>query len=318
MLKRPIGIGVSSCLLGEKVRHDGGHKRDRFVTDLLAEFVEYVPNCPEMAIGLGLPRETIRLEKDNLDGFRLIAPKSGADHTEAMATWAAGKAEEIKSAGLSGYILKKDSPSCGLHRVKTYKNGNPAKRDGRGLFAQALVSAMPQLPVEDEGRLHDARIRENFIERVFAYARLNEFFEGDWSLGGLVDFHTREKLLLMAHDPKAYRAIGRMVADASAMKPTLLEAEYKESFMTTMEKKGTPGRHANALTHMAGFMKKQMDGPERQELAAIIEEYRMGLTPLIAPVTLIRHLVRRFSVEYLERQSYLNPHPKELMLRNHV
>ncbi len=318
MTEAPIRIGVSSCLLGEKVRHDGGHKRDRFVTEQLAPFVEYVPACPEMGIGLGLPRETIRLERGAEDGFRLVAPKSGADYTATMTAWALAKAEEITTAGLSGYILKKDSPSCGLHRVKTYKNGHPAQRDGRGLFAQALTEALPQLPVEDEGRLHDAKIRENFIERVFAYARLGEFFSSDWSLGDLVAFHSREKLLLMAHDTKAYGELGRLVAEGKKWDPKFLAVRYRDLFMAAMEKRATPGRHANALTHMAGYMKKQMEGRERQEVAEVVEEFRKGLTPLIVPMTLIRHLVRRFEVDYLADQTYLNPHPKELMLRNHV
>ena len=318
MTEKPIRIGVSSCLLGEEVRHDGGHKRDRFVTDQLACFVDYVPTCPEMAIGLGLPRETIRLEQQEDGSLRLVAPRSGKDHTEAMNHWAAAKAVEIQAQELSGYIFKKDSPSCGLHRVKTYKAGHPARRDGRGLFAAALTHHMPLLPVEDEGRLHDAKIRENFIERVFAYARLNRFFQSSWSQGDLGAFHSREKLLLMAHDPKSYSALGRLVADGKgADKPALADA-YKALFMAAMEKRATPGRHTNALTHMAGYVKKQMEAGERQEVAAIIEEYRQGLTPLIAPMTLLRHLVRRFDVAYLKDQTYLNPHPKELMLRNHV
>ena len=208
-----ILIGVSACLLGEAFRHDGGHKRDRFIVDDLGPWVRFVPLCPEVAIGLGTPREPIHLVRDG-DDTRLVGVRSGRDHTNAMGAWARDMADKLAGMGLSGFVLKSKSPSCGLYRIKVHGGKGPPRRDGRGLFAAALCEAFPDLPAEEEGRLNDPALREAFVERLFAHHRLQGFFAADWSLGDLVAFHAREKLLLMAHSPQAYKDLGRMVGEA--------------------------------------------------------------------------------------------------------
>lgn len=319
-----VRIGVSACLLGEPVRFDGGHRRDRFVTDTLARFVTFVPVCPEMELGLGAPRETLRLVAAADGGPpRLVAPGSGADHTAAMTAYAAARVAALEGLGLSGYLLKKDSPSCGLERVRVYEANGMPSRGGVGVFAAALVAGAPLLPVEEDGRLHDPRLRENFFERVFAYARLRGLFgpagtPRAWTVAELVAFHSREKLLLLAHAPEVYRQLGRLVAAPHARPREELAREYQATFMTGLRELATRGRHVNVLQHMVGYVSDALEADERAELAQVIEEYRAELVPLIVPVTLVKHHVRRQRVEYLAGQSYLQPHPKELLLRNHV
>jgi uncharacterized protein YbgA (DUF1722 family)/uncharacterized protein YbbK (DUF523 family) len=299
------------------VRFNGGHARDRYLTGVLSQFVEFAPVCPEVEIGLGTPRETIRLERTD-GGSRLVATKSGTDLTETMKAYAQRKTAALAGEDLSGFILKKDSPSCGLMRVKVYDQNGVPSRSGQGVFAEALCAAFPHLPIEEEGRLNDPALRENFLERVFAYRRLEDFFAAKWKVDGLVGFHTREKILIMAHDPASRQILGRLVAEAKANGSRQTASEYQAAFMQALEKKATPGRNANALNHMASYIKKQISSVERQELAALIEDYRRRLTPLIVPLTLIRHFVRLYGISYLAGQTYLEPHPKELMLRNHV
>lgn len=315
--EREIRIGISTCLLGENVRYDGGHKRNAFITETLAQFVRFVPVCPEVEIGLGIPRETIHLVKR--DGrIKLVGTRSDADHTAAMNRFSREKLLELREMSLSGYIFKKASPSCGLFRVRVFGKNNTPSRDGRGLFAAALVEAFPYLPVEEEGRLHDPGLRENFFERMFAHDRLRAAFAPRWKVGDLVAFHTREKLLLLAHDPKAYKQLGQLVARAKSVPRKQLAADYQAGFMTALARLATRGKHANVLQHMAGYVKKELDRAGKAELVGVIEDYRRGLVPLIVPVTLIRHYVRLYDVEYLGDQTYLSPHPKELMLRNHA
>ena len=313
----PPRIGVSACLLGQQVRFDGGHKRSEFLVEVFGRFVEFVPFCPEVELGLGVPRETLRIERRDGE-IRLIANRSGADHTAAMRTLADRRTAAIARDDLSGYVLKKDSPSCGMERVRIYPaNGTPA-RDGRGLFAEALMRRYPNLPVEEEGRLNDARIRENFIERVFAYRRLRNFFSARWTVGGLVAFHTVHKLQLLAHAPKAYAELGRIVAGARAIDRAELRDRYEREFMAALARPATATRHVNVMQHMAGYFSDRLDPGARQELTGLIEDYRGGLVPLIVPITLMRHYVRHFAIDYLAGQVYLEPHPRELMLRNHV
>jgi uncharacterized protein YbbK (DUF523 family)/uncharacterized protein YbgA (DUF1722 family) len=281
----PLRVGVSSCLLGREVRFDGGHKRSRFLTDLLGEFVEWVPVCPEVEVGMGTPRPALRLVREEEgDGsrVRMVEIASGHDHTRRMETFASRRVNALRRLELSGYVLKKDSPSCGMTRVKVY-GGAMAKRDGRGLYAAALMAAYPNLPVEDEGRLNDPGLRENFIERVFAYRRLRELFRGRWTNGQVVAFHTAES-----------------------------------GFMAALTRPATRGKNANVLQHAAGHLKKLLDSASRTELAELIHDYRKGLVPLVVPLTLMAHHVRHHDVEYLKGQIFLEPHPKELMLRNHV
>jgi uncharacterized protein YbgA (DUF1722 family)/uncharacterized protein YbbK (DUF523 family) len=319
--ERPLRIGVSSCLLGEEVRFDGQHKRDGFLADQLSRFVTFVAVCPEVELGLGVPRETIRLER-RADGVRLAAPRSGRDLTDAMRSWAERRVRALAKEDLDGYVLKKDSPSCGMERVKVWNEGGQAPREGRGAFAAVLLDALPLLPVEEEGRLHDDALRENFVERVFAYRRLKDLFRGRWTLGALVSFHSREKLLLLAHDPESYRALGRTVAAAKGRLRAEVAEEYSAGFMHAMQCRATKGRETNVLQHVAGYFKDLASADERAELVEAIGDYRAGLVPLVVPLTLLKHHVRRHAeasgVSWLADQSWLSPHPKELMLRNHV
>jgi len=313
----PIRIGISSCLLGNAVRYDGGHKRDDFLVETFGRYVHWVVVCPEIEIGLGVPRPTLRLQRH--DGqVRLLMPSTGADYSAAMQRYAERRVSDLERLGLCGFVLKKDSPSCGMERVKVYDGPGPPSRNGRGLFAGTLLHRLPHLPVEEEGRLNDPALRDNFIERVFAYRRLRSLFSGRWKLGALVEFHSAHKLQIMAHSPKTYSDLGRLVATAKRQPRSEVRERYENLFMNAMAVIATRRRHANVLQHVAGYFKKQLDAPSRQELVSLIEDYRGGLVPLIVPITLVRHYVRRFAVGYLQGQTYLDPHPRELMLRNHV
>lgn len=315
--RRPIRIGVSACLLGQQVRFDGGHKRDAFLAETFGRFVEWVPVCPEVECGFGTPREAMRLVRDER-GVRLLTIKTGLDLTAPMARFSRSRVCALASENLSGYVLKKDSPSCGLERVKVYGPHGNAARGGRGLFAAALVEAFPHLPVEEEGRLADPRLRDNFVERVFAYWRLRGLFGGRWTVGDLVRFHTAHKLLLLAHAPEAYRRLGRLVAGARGMPRREAAQRYADGFMQALAQLATARRHTNVLQHMAGYFTNRLDAASTRELGEVIDDYRRGLVPLIVPLTLVRHHVRTHDVRYLAEQVYLAPHPKELMLRNHV
>jgi uncharacterized protein YbgA (DUF1722 family)/uncharacterized protein YbbK (DUF523 family) len=316
-LNADIRIGVSACLLGEEVRFDGGHKRDGFLTTVLGPHVRFVPVCPEVEMGLGTPRETLRLVRQGR-GLRMVTTRSGVDHTDAMHRWAARRLDDLEREQLSGYVLKKDSPSCGMERVKTYAGADLPRRDGRGLFAAALLERMPLLPVEEEGRLNDPVLRENFIERVFAFRRLQDLFAPRWTVGSLVRFHTAHKLSLLAHSTSGSTALGQLVASASSMRRAELRDEYSAAFMRVLARPATRARHTNVLQHAAGHVKKLLDAASRQELTASILDYRRGLVPLAVPVTLLRHHIRVHRVSYLAGQVYLESDPRELMLRNHV
>jgi len=313
----PIRIGISACLLGRAVRYDGGHKRDAFLVETFGRCVEWVPVCPEVELGLGVPRPTLRLERHG-GNVRLVVPKTGEDHTDAMHRYASKRVTQLSDDDLCGYVLKKDSPSCGMERVKVYGADAVPSRSGRGVFAEALMRRYPNLPVEEEGRLNDPLLRENFVERVFAYHRLRTLFTGRWKLGDLVAFHTAHKLQLMAHATETYERLGRFVAIAKNVARAEVRARYESLFMQGLAVLATRQRHTNVLQHMAGYFKKQLDDDAKRELQSVIEDYRRGLVPLIVPITLVRHYVRRFDVTYLHGQVYLEPHPKELMLRNHV
>lgn len=313
----PVRIGISACLLGHEVRYDGGHKRDPFLVETFGRFVEWVPVCPEVELGLGIPRPTLRLERDH-DDVRLVMPSTGHDYTAAMRAYAGRRVAALATDALRGYILKKDSPSCGMERVKVYGAHNVPAKSGRGLFAETLLQRFPHLPIEEEGRLNDPALRENFVERVFAYRRLRAFFEAHWTIGGLVAFHSAHKLQLLAHSAQVYEGLGRVVAGAKARPHAALRRDYEAQFMGALQILATRKRHANVLQYIAGYFKRQLDDDSRRELLALIDDYRRGLAPLVVPITLVRHYVRRFAVGYLKGQTYLDPHPKELMLRNHV
>ena len=268
-------------------------------------------------MGLGTPRETLRLIRRGND-LRMITTRTAIDHTDAMQGWSARRLAQLARENLSGYVLKKDSPSCGMERVKTYGDSGPPARDGRGVFAAALLARFPLLPVEEEGRLSDPTLRENFIERVFAYRRLTDLFAARWTTGDVVRFHTAHKMSLLAHSTTAYNALGRLVANVRQMRRASFRDEYGVLFMKTLAIPATRARHTNVLQHMAGHLKTLLDVGSRAELAATIDEYRRELVPLVVPVTLLRHHVRHYDVAYLKGPIYLEPHPRELMLRNHV
>jgi len=316
-LESKIKVGVSSCLLGEKVRWNGDHKQDLYVKNLLGQFFEWVPTCPEVEIGMGIPRETVQLTGDPSTP-RMIGNASGTDWTSRMNRYSKKRSVELGTMGLCGYIFKNRSPSCGIARIKVYgDDGNPTP-NGRGLFANAFMQQHTLVPVEDEGRLHDARIRENFITRVFAYNRLAHLLGDRLSRKALVEFHTTHKFLLLAHSRKHYNVLGKLVANAKQFSSSKLKRCYAEGFMQTLTFKTSAKKNADVLYHMLGFFKKLLSNVEKQDVIEAIEDYRKGMVPLIVPVTLVKHHVRRHKVAYLADQVYLNPHPKELMLRNHV
>ena len=311
---RRIRLGVSACLLGESVRYDGGHKRDAFLTDVLGPHVDWVPVCPEVELGLGVPRPTLRLAGSPKTP-RLLQEASGEDLTARMRAYAAARVSELERMDLDGYVLKRASPSCGLFRVRVYREHGAPGADGRGLFAAALVEGLPMLPVEEEGRLTDPGLRENFIERVFAMARWRAFLGGGPRVRDLVAFHAAQKFAVLAHSPAHYTRLGRLVAAAGR---TPKPAEYGRVLMEALAVRATRGRHANVLQHLAGYFRRDLAPADRAELGEVIEDYRRGLVPLVVPLTLVRHHVRRLGVTYLAEQVYLSPHPRELMLRNHV
>lgn len=312
-----IRLGISSCLLGQSVRYDGGHKLDTYLRDTLGRYVEYVPVCPEVECGFGIPREAMRLVADPR-GNRLVTIRSGIDHTEKMLAWARLRAAALENEDLCGFIFKSASPSSGMERVKVYgPKGIPVK-NGVGLFAGVFMQHFPLLPVEDEGRLNDPDLRENFIERVFALKSWRESVQGGRTAGAVVDYHTRSKLLILSHSPKHYQAMGRLVAESGRMDASDLKQQYENLLMEALRVKATPAKHANVLQHMLGYFKDQLAPDEKQELLDIIASHRQGILPLIVPITLLQHYVRRFDQPYLKHQTYVHPHPLELKLRNHV
>jgi uncharacterized protein YbgA (DUF1722 family)/uncharacterized protein YbbK (DUF523 family) len=314
----PVRLGISSCLLGQEVRFDGGHKRDAFLVEVFGRYVEWVQVCPEVEMGLGVPRETMRLESHGGE-VRLITPKTGADHTERLRTFADNRLAALANERLCGYIFKKDSPSCGMERVRVYPNHTSPNRSGRGLFAAALMQRFPYLPVEEEGRLNDPRLRENFVSRVFAYQRWRQMAEKPITRAALMGFHARHKFLLVAHSQIGTQRLGRLLAHPEQFPDeNALATAYLEGFAEVMRKTPTRRSHTNVLQHLAGYVSKPLDPDEREELTEMIDQYRRGLLPLIVPVTLIRHYVRKFKVPYLLDQVYLTPHPHELMLLNQL
>lgn len=313
----PLRVGISSCLLGNEVRYNGGHKRDRYLTDTLGCFFEWVPVCPEVEIGLGTPREMLRLVGDP-GAPRLVFAEGGDDQTDRMQAWARSRLNHLKHLDLCGHILKSDSPSCGMERVRVYGPSGVRIKNGVGLYARALMKRFSLLPVEEEGRLHDLPIRENFVERVFCYHRWKDLVAGRLTRGRLVAFHAAHTLLLLAHSPKHYTELGRLVAAATEVSPTDLEARYGERFMTALRVQATPTKHSNVLLHIPGYFTRDLDARDKAEATELIDDYHRGLVPLIVPLTLLKHHLARLAVPYLRDQIYLSPHPKERMLRNHA
>lgn len=310
-----IRLGISTCLLGEPVRFNGGHKRDRFLTDVLGRHCAWVPVCPEFEMGLGAPRETLRLVGRPGEP-RLLEPATGTDRTREMERFNRERLKRLVKENLHGFVFKKDSPTCGVFRVKVWhEGGGGSERKGVGLWARDLQKRLPLLPVEEEGRLHDLGLRENFIERVFCYYR--------WTQVGsrprdLVKFHTAHKFTLLSHSPELYRELGRLVADAGSRPLRELKQEYGATFMRALALRATPRKHVNVLTHLLGFLKRDLDADDKAEILEQIDAYRAGLVPLIVPLTLLKHHFRRHPQDWVGAQTYLNPYPDELMLRNHV
>ena len=315
----PLRLGISSCLLGQEVRYDGGHKRDPFLTDVLGDYVTWVPVCPEIELGLGAPRPTIRLERAENGSARLTMPSSGEDLTGRMRAFAADRVERLATHDLAGYVLKKDSPSCGMERVKVRESDGSMTRKGVGSFATELLRLAPDLPVEDEGRLHDPKLRENFIVRVFSYRRWRDLEHAGPTRRRLMEFHAAHKYVLMSRNQAGTRRLGRLLSEATPAEAVFAVAEaYRSGFTRVMRR--APGRkgHTNVLHHLAGHVSDGLDPGDRSELTDSIGQYHAGLVPLIVPVTLLRHHVRKFEVDTLQNQVYLWPHPHELMLLNHV
>ncbi len=312
-----LKLGISTCLLGENVRYDGGHKRDPFLTETLGKFVDYVPVCPEVECGLGVPREAMRLLGDPSNP-RLVTVKTNRDLTSQMVRWAETRLEALSSENLCGFVFKKNSPSSGMARVKVYDGDRRPAKSGSGIFAKMFMARFPLIPAEEEGRLHDIALRENFIERIFVMRRWREVAGKNKSTGGLVDFHTREKLLFMAHSPNHARQMGARVGRAAETPVDNLFAAYETLMAETLRRPATPRKHADVLYHMMGYFKKILTADEKQELLEIIERFRTQGIPLVVPLTLFNHYIRKYGQPYLSVQRYLNPHPAELSLRNHV
>jgi uncharacterized protein YbgA (DUF1722 family)/uncharacterized protein YbbK (DUF523 family) len=309
-----IKLGISTCLLGEKVRYDGGHKWDHFLTDTLGQYVEYVPVCPEVECGFGIPREPFRLVGD-FQRPHLVTSQTNHDHTERMLQWAKRRVMELKRENLCGFIFKSGSPSSGMERVKVYDpNGIPAK-NGVGIFARVFMEHFPLLPVEDDGRLKDPKLRENFIERIFTLERWRRVGEG---MRNLIAFHTQHKLLILSHSPKHYQMMGRLVAWSKEIPWKDVVKEYERLLLEALSLKTTAKKNANVLQHVMGYFKGELSADEKKELQEIIDLYRQGAVPLIVPITLLSHYVRKYDQPYLKDQCYLHPHPIELQLRNHV
>jgi len=314
----PIRLGISACLLGQNVRYDGGHQHDRFLTDTLGRYVTWVPVCPEVECGLPVPREAMRLV-GTADSPRLVTISTKKDLTGQMHSWARRRVQELENEELCGFVFKSKSPSSGMERVKVYNetSGVPV-HNGVGMFARAFMEHFPLLPCEDEGRLHDPVLRENFIERIFVYRRWREATGAGGRAGVLVDFHTRHKLLILSHSITHYRQMGRLVAQGKALQTADGRSRYQNLLMEALKLKPTVKKHVNVLQHMMGYFKTVLSADEKKELLEVVEQYRKEYVPLIVPVTLINHYVRKYGEPYLAQQYYLNPHPVELKLRNHV
>lgn len=312
-----IRLGVSSCLLGSLVRYDGGHQHDRFLTDTLGKYVEYVPVCPEVECGLPVPREAMRLV-GNAEAPRLVTRKSGKDYTDQMKNWASKRLQELAGENLDGFVFKRMSPSSGMARVKVYSETGMAVNNGIGIFAGSFMERFPHLPVEEDGRLNDPVLRENFIQRIFVHRRWRELVGTAKKRGGLVDFHTTHKLLLLSHSEKDYRQMGNLVAKAKDLAIDELFSRYEELLMQALLKKSTIKKHTNVLTHIFGYFKKDLSPLEKHEVLEILDQYHQGMIPLIVPLTLMKFFTKKFKQDYLANQHYLDPHPLQLKLLNHA
>ncbi len=316
-METKIKLGISACLLGEKVRYDGQHKLDRYLRDELGKHVAYVPVCPEVECGLPVPREPMHLA-DTPHGVRLVTIKTGVDMTDRMHAWAKGRLAELEAEDLCGFVFKANSPSSGMERVKVYDRNGIPRREGVGLWAAAFMAHFPLLPVEEDGRLNDPELRENFIERIFAMQRWRDLVAQGRTRGALIDFHTRHKLLLMAHDPVLAHEMGALLGRIKDLPLKETFDRYVALLARALAHKASVRKHVNVLQHAMGYFKKVLTADEKAELLEVIGNYHRGYVPLIVPVTLINHCVRTYGEPYLAAQWYLNPHPIDLKLRNHA
>jgi uncharacterized protein YbgA (DUF1722 family)/uncharacterized protein YbbK (DUF523 family) len=308
-----IPIGISSCLLGEKVRFDGGHRQNAYIIGTLGQYFEFSPFCPEMGIGLGAPRPTLQLVKHNAQVRCVEVKDNSVDVTAALADYA--RSLQVRFAELCGYILKKDSPSCGMERVKVYQNGQP-HREGIGIYAQQILQNNPLLPVEEEGRLGDAGLRENFIQRVYVLHRWKKLLAAGLTVNGLSRFHARHKLIIMSHGD--YRPLGQLVASATEENLDSIAGQYSLQLMTLLKKIVGRPQHINVLQHIQGYLKKEITTDDKVELGEIMERYRLGELPLIVPITLLKHHFRKSPDLYIEESYYMSPYPQELNLINQL
>ncbi len=311
-----IPIGISSCLLGQRVRFDGGHKGHSYIMGTLTDYFEFRPFCPEMAIGLPVPRKPIRLTRDDSEDIRCVAVD---DPTQEFTKRLRDCADQQRGwqEALCGYILKKDSPSCGMERVKVWGEGMPF-RNGVGVFAGRMMRNFPYLPVEEEGRLGDAVLRENFVQRVYALRRWHAMAGAGLGVSALSDFHARHKLIIMSHEPLMYQRLGQLVARTDSKNLAQNAESYLLQFMQALKIRATRGKHVNVLQHIQGYLKKHLDGADKRELGEAIERYRVGQLPLIVPITLLNHFFRKHPNDYIARSWYMQPYPAELSLQNTI
>ncbi|MCB1775098.1 MAG: DUF1722 domain-containing protein [Gammaproteobacteria bacterium] len=313
--ERPT-IGISSCLVGQKVRYDGSAKRDRWIVDELGKFVDYQPVCPEVAIGLGTPRPPIRLV-GTPDAYRVVGVDDATvDVTRALEDFALDMSGQL--GGISGYVFMSKSPSCGMERVKLYADNGYASKKGVGAYARVLMQALPNLPCEEEGRLHDAMLRENFVNRVFTYRRWQTLRGQGLTAKSLIGFHSRHKYMVMAHSQAAYQRLGRLLSHLKGVDLAKVGDAYEAELMTALKRRVGRKRHVNVLQHIQGYLKTRIDGSDKQELADSIEAYRREEVPLVVPVKLLRHYFRRNPDNYIDQQWYLDPYPESLGLRNAI
>ena len=315
--QRHITLGISACLMGHKVRYNGQHKRSSFCMNTLADYFNFIPVCPEVGIGLGTPREPIRLVGTS-EEYRVVGTDNpDRDVTDQLEAYGREKARELD--GISGYILMQKSPSCGMERVKIYgENGIPSGDNGPGVFARALMAENPLLPVEEEGRLHDPILRENFFTRVFALHRWQTEVMPNPSHKAVADFYTVYKYQIMAHNPQNYAELGQLIAKGKTVPMDELMETFSHIFMTTLAKRATRKSHTNVMLHLMGYLKKTVAGTEREEILKLIEQYRQGVLPLVVPMTLLRNYLQRNGGDYIQQQVYLQPHPEVLGLRNTI
>jgi uncharacterized protein YbgA (DUF1722 family)/uncharacterized protein YbbK (DUF523 family) len=310
---KKIPIGISSCLLGQNVRFDGGHKQDAYIMGTLGEYFEFHPFCPEMGIGLGAPRPTLHLVKVDHDIRCVGVKKPDWDVTESLRDYA-GQQKQLHSE-LCGYILKKGSPSCGMERVKVYTDKHPHS-SGTGIYAAEIMSNNPLMPVEEEGRLGDPVLRENFIQRVYVLYRWKQMLASELTPDKLIRFHARHKLIIMSHCD--YRDLGQLLAGVTKNNLHQIADQYIAQLMKTLKKPATRKNHVNVLQHIQGYLKKTLSADDKAELCEVIEQYRNGYVPLIVPLTLLKHHFRKCPDRYIEESYYMSPYPQELQLINQL